>query len=261
MNTVMTMQEAEESIQKLREIFDVVRLLDAEVIENINRKNDTEIQDQNQDHDQCFSFWRKDHPCENCVSLKAYKAKDKRVKMEFIDTALYQVIAKYVEIDGKPYVIEMINCLDDELMLDSEGRDRLLRKLSGYDDKLYIDALTGISNRRYFEDQIKKMKALAGVAMIDLDDFKLYNDTFGHRVGDVVLKTVAKMIRSCIRKSDILIRYGGDEFLLVMPDIAADIFTQKLRQICKRSENRRCQDIPRSGFLSVLAGQCLTEIR
>ena len=56
MNTVMTMQEAEESIQKLREIFDVVRLLDAEVIENINRKNDTEIQDQNQDHDhdQCF---------------------------------------------------------------------------------------------------------------------------------------------------------------------------------------------------------------
>ena len=49
MNTVMTMQEAEESIQKLREIFDVVRLLDAEVIENINRKNDTEIQDQNQD--------------------------------------------------------------------------------------------------------------------------------------------------------------------------------------------------------------------
>ena len=236
MNTVMTMQEAEESIQKLREIFDVVRLLDAEVIENINRKNDTEIQDQNQDHDhdQCFSFWRKDHPCENCVSLKAYKAKDKRVKMEFIDTALYQVIAKYVEIDGKPYVIEMINCLDDELMLDSEGRDRLLRKLSGYDDELYIDALTGISNRRYFENQIKKMKALAGVAMIDLDDFKLYNDTFGHRVGDAVLKTVAKMIRSCIRKSDILIRYGGDEFLLVMPDIAADIFTQKLRQICKK---------------------------
>ena len=102
MNTVMTMQEAEESIQKLREIFDVVRLLDAEVIENINRKNDTEIQNQDHDHDQCFSFWRKDHPCENCVSLKAYKAKDKRVKMEFIDTALYQVIAKYVEIDGKP---------------------------------------------------------------------------------------------------------------------------------------------------------------
>ena len=83
-----------------------------------------------------------------------------------------------LRLTGSPYVIEMINCLDDELMLDSEGRDRLLRKLSGYDDELYIDALTGISNRRYFENQIKKMKALAGVAMIDLDDFKLYNDTF-----------------------------------------------------------------------------------
>ena len=232
MNTEMTMQEAAESIRQLREIFDVVRLLDAKVIENINKKDDAAAQ--KQDSDRCFSFWRKQHPCENCVSLKAYRTRGKQVKMEFIDSALYQVIAKYVEIDGQPYVIEMINCLDDEMMLDSDGRDRLLRKLSGYDDELYIDALTGISNRRYFEDQIKKMKALAGVAMIDLDDFKLYNDTFGHRVGDVVLKTVANLIRSCIRKSDILIRYGGDEFLLVMPDIAQDIFARKLRQICKK---------------------------
>lgn len=153
--------------------------------------------------------------------------------MEFIDSVLYQVVAKYVEIDGKAYVMEMINCLDDDVMLDSEGRDRLLRKLSGYDDELYIDALTGISNRRYFEDQIRKMKASAGVAMIDLDDFKIYNDTFGHRVGDVVLKTAAKVIREGIRKSDIIIRYGGDEFLLVMPDISAEVFAEKLKQIRK----------------------------
>lgn len=232
MNTEMTMQEAEESIRQLREIFDVVRLLDAKVIEKINQKDYTIAQ--KHEPDQCFYFWRKHHPCENCVSIKAYRTKGKQVKMEFIDSALYQVIAKYVRIDGEPYVIEMINCLDDEMMLDSDGRDRLLRKLSGYEDELYIDALTGISNRRYFEDQIKKMKALAGVAMIDLDDFKLYNDTFGHRVGDMVLKTVAKLIRSCIRKSDILIRYGGDEFLLVMPDIAEDIFARKLRQICEK---------------------------
>lgn len=228
MNTVMTMDEAHESMRQMRQVFDVVRLLEAETVQKIN---------ENKKHpegvDPCFAFWRKSHPCENCVSFKALEAKSKKVKMEFIDSVLYQVVAKYVEIDGKAYVMEMINCLDDDVMLDSEGRDRLLRKLSGYDDELYIDALTGISNRRYFEDQIRKMKASAGVAMIDLDDFKIYNDTFGHRVGDVVLKTAAKVIREGIRKSDIIIRYGGDEFLLVMPDISAEVFAEKLKQIRK----------------------------
>lgn len=228
MNTVMTMDEAHESMRQMRQVFDVVRLLEAETVQKIN---------ENKKHpegvDPCFAFWRKSHPCKNCVSFKALEAKSKKVKMEFIDSVLYQVVAKYVEIDGKAYVMEMINCLDDDVMLDSEGRDRLLRKLSGYDDELYIDALTGISNRRYFEDQIRKMKASAGVAMIDLDDFKIYNDTFGHRVGDVVLKTAAKVIREGIRKSDIIIRYGGDEFLLVMPDISAEVFAEKLKQIRK----------------------------
>lgn len=228
MNTVMTMDEAHESMRQMRQVFDVVRLLEAETVQKIN---------ENKKHpegvDPCFAFWRKSHPCENCVSFKALEAKSKKVKMEFIDSVLYQVVAKYVEIDGKAYVMEMINCLDDDVMLDSEGRDRLFRKLSGYDDELYIDALTGISNRRYFEDQIRKMKASAGVAMIDLDDFKIYNDTFGHRVGDVVLKTAAKVIREGIRKSDIIIRYGGDEFLLVMPDISAEVFAEKLKQIRK----------------------------
>ena len=114
----------------------------------------------------------------------------------------------YVEIDGKAYVMEMINCLDDDVMLDSEGRDRLLRKLSGYDDELYIDALTGISNRRYFEDQIRKMKASAGVAMIDLDDFKIYNDTFGHDAGDLALTTVVGIVKANVRRTDMLIRMG-----------------------------------------------------
>ena len=228
MNTVMTMEEAHESMRQMRQVFDVVRLLEAETVQKIN---------ENKKHpegaDPCFAFWRKNHPCENCVSFKALEAKGKKVKMEFIDSVLYQVVAKYVIIDGKAYVMEMINCLDDDVMLDSEGRDRLLRKLSGYDDELYIDALTGISNRRYFEDQIRKLKTSAGIAMIDLDDFKIYNDTFGHRAGDMVLKTVAKVIREGIRKSDIIIRYGGDEFLLVMPDISAEVFSEKLKQIRK----------------------------
>ena len=96
---------------------------------------------------------------------------------------------------------------------------------------MYTDALTGASNRRYFEDKLKKSHVPAGVAMIDLDDFKVYNDTCGHDAGDMVLVTVVDVIRRCIRKSDELVRYGGDEFLLVMPGIQEDDFAHKLRKI------------------------------
>ena len=57
------------------------------------------------------------------------------------------------------------------------------------------------------------MQNPSGVAMIDLDDFKLYNDIYGHDMGDRVLRTVADAINHCIRKTDKLVRYGGDEFI------------------------------------------------
>ena len=70
--------------------------------------------------------------------------------------------------------------------------------------------------------------------MIDLDDFKIYNDTFGHSAGDAVLKTVVKQIRSCVRSTDSIVRYGGDEFLLLIPGIDEDTFVKKLREIRER---------------------------
>ena len=71
----------------------------------------------------------------------------------------------------------------------------------------------------------------AGIAMIDLDDFKIYNDTFGHDAGDLALTTVVGIVKANVRRTDMLIRMGGDEFLLVMPDITDQIFADKLKQI------------------------------
>ena len=89
-------------------------------------------------------------------------------------------------------MIEMINRLDDETLMDSEGRQNLVSKLNSYSEELYRDALTGVFNRRYFEDQIRDASFCCGVAMIDLDDFKLYNDTYGHNAGDMALDTIVK---------------------------------------------------------------------
>lgn len=98
-------------------------------------------------------------------------------------------------------------------------------------EELYRDPLTGAYNRRYYEEVVRKTIGPAGVALLDVDDFKICNDTYGHHAGDMALKTAANAILSRIRKSDLLIRYGGDEFLLVLPGIPGDFLRTKLEQI------------------------------
>ena len=105
---------------------------------------------------------------------------------------------------------------------------------------------------------MKNKKKNAGVALIDLDDFKLHNDTYGHQAGDMALYTVVDIIRKNIRKTDKLIRFGGDEFLLVMPEVTEEVFSQKLQLIQERIYNA---NVP--GYLnlrlSISAGGVLTE--
>lgn len=98
-------------------------------------------------------------------------------------------------------------------------------------EELYRDSLTGAYNRRFYEEVACKATGPAGIALMDVDDFKICNDTYGHYAGDMALKAAAAAIRSCIRDSDLLIRYGGDEFLLVLPGIPSDILQAKLEQI------------------------------
>ena len=118
--------------------------------------------------------------------------------------------------------------------MQAETEEKLQETTESYRAKLYHDVLTGAYNRRYYEDEMKEREWTAGIALVDLDDFKLYNDTYGHNAGDMALRTVADVVRKHTRKSDCLIRFGGDEFLLVMPDIAEDVFNKKLQTIKKR---------------------------
>ena len=118
---------------------------------------------------------------------------------------------------------------------DETARQRAARE-QAFEEKLYRDPLTGIYNRRYYEEVARKTIGPAGVALMDVDDFKICNDTYGHYAGDMALKTVANTIQSCIRKSDLLIRYGGDEFLLVLSGIPGDFLQTKLEQICTAAQ-------------------------
>lgn len=226
--TAMTRQESEVMIKELSKVFDVVRLLDEETLETGNIKDVTDTEGF---PCKCYSFWKKGDNCKNCTSREAFRKKNEQLKLEYLDSNIYQVISKYVEIDGKPYVMELINQMNADAVMDEDGRNELIKQLSGYNRELYTDALTGIYNRRYYEERIRNSNMSAGVAMIDLDDFKIYNDTFGHDAGDLALTTVVGIIKDNVRRTDMLIRMGGDEFLLVMPDIGEQAFADKLNQI------------------------------
>lgn len=203
-SAVLTKKQAEEMLVYLGDLFTEVRLLDIEAVKHLEK---------------------------NSLSLRAFWEKCQKTRLEYIDSRVCQKISRYVEIDGQPYVVEILNVLDVTTESFENAREQLTAKVRGYDEELYLDALTGAYNRRYYENRIRKVRGHAGVAMIDLDDFKLYNDTCGHNAGNLVLNTVVGIIRGCICKTDILIRYGGDEFLLILQDVDEEIFSKKLKQI------------------------------
>lgn len=250
-NVKITRQQAEEEAKMLEKVFDVVRFLEGDFFEQMQDDPHIGVKI---GMCQCYDFWKKNKPCENCTSMKAYAEKKQKTKLEFLDADVFLVISRYLEIDDEACVMELVKHLENDTLIDTDGRDRLVGKLKGYQDKLYIDPVTGVYNRRYFEDEIRNMQNSAGVAMIDLDDFKLYNDIYGHDMGDQVLCIVADVIKNCIRKTDKLIRYGGDEFLLILSDMVRGTLRGKLLQIQEAIENATIPNCSRLKLTASIGG-------
>lgn len=109
--------------------------------------------------------------------------------------------------------ILFVSILFFEILLSQwRRREKKIERLST------TDALTEIYNRRYIGDQLNIVSThLISVIILDLDHFKLINDSYGHEVGDLVLCRVARILESCLRQTDIVGRFGGEEFILLLP--------------------------------------------
>ena len=239
---IMTREEAERKMEVLRQIFPIVRLVRGYAVMDLDGK--TGIMEgldkmETAPPCECFAFWHKNEPCRNCISQRMMEEHGQTSKLEFLGEEMYQVTARYVEIDGEPYVMEMLQKQDSQNFIDEDGCKKLIGSLMKY---VYMDALTGVYNRCYFEDEIKNKTNTAGVAVIDMDYLKVINDTYGHRAGDHALEMMVNVIRQNIRKTDSLIRYGGDEFLLILPEISKESFNEKLKKIQEKIHDTAIAD-------------------
>lgn len=230
----LTMKRLRARMAAFETVFDVVRLLKENDLDERALANSGFIDCDKRCN--CYELWNHNVPCENCVTLRAFNEKRRTSKAEIIDGRAYEVVADYVEVDGKPYVLELIKEIEDSDNL-TGGEENILDRRRVYFEKTYMDVLTGAYNRRYFEDKIKSGGVSAGVAMIDLDDFKIYNDLYGHDTGDRILGTIAAEMKKCLRSTDKLVRYGGDEFLVVMPGVRKEGFETTLHAIMKHVQN------------------------
>lgn len=205
-NVQVTRAQAEEEIGHLSNVFPVVRLLDAQSVE---------------EEESCL-LHGEGCPCMRKVACEVLQSGGQETRMLRMGDSEHRATVRYLEVDGEPHVLLYA------LPVESHEEPSVDPAL------LYIDPLTGVYNRRFYEDKVRRQRMFAGVAIIDLDDFKLVNDALGHHAGDLAITAAARAMKSRVRESDILLRYGGDEFVLVLPNISEEDFARKLESISRQ---------------------------
>lgn len=243
--------QPEALLERLKGIFDIVRLVDPESTKVLSLGKDGRLTEM---PGTCHMVWNKSGRCENCISSKALARKESLNKIEFKDDHAYFVMAKYVEVGGRGCVLEMVSKLSDGRWLDMGGRRMLLDRGSNFDRSAFVDSLTGAYSRQYFECFLAESEQVEGVVMIDVDHFKEVNDRFGHLVGDKALQSVAQSILSNLRQTDVLVRYGGDEFLLLVPHIRPG--EHVIQRVREAAASARVEGYPELELSASVGGVC-----
>ena len=243
--------QPEALLERLKGIFDIVRLVDPESTKVLSLGKDGRLTEM---PGTCHMVWNKSGRCENCISSKALARKESLNKIEFKDDQAYFVMAKYVEVSGRGCVLEMVSKLSDGRWLDMGGRRMLLDRGSNFDRSAFVDSLTGAYSRQYFECFLAESEQVEGVVMIDVDHFKEVNDRFGHLVGDKALQSVAQSILSNLRQTDVLVRYGGDEFLLLVPHIRPG--EHVIQRVREAAASARVEGYPELELSASVGGVC-----
>lgn len=250
--------QARTMVEELKKVFDVVRFVDVETnkIISIDEKNNIHTSPYS-----CYSLWERTGKCQNCTSHKAKASKSSTTKFEYVNNEFYYVISEYMEVDGNPYVLELVSKIKENFEVALYGKTNMSQSIEDLQKKLYTDELTGVYNRRYLEDRMYRDKNICAVAMVDLDYFKNVNDEYGHFVGDVILSETSKVMLESVRSKDTVIRYGGDEFIIMFSEISRNIVEMRLNQIRLNIQNTLLKNtgIEQTCSIGCASGSCAVE--
>ncbi|WP_147635078.1 EAL domain-containing protein [Treponema pectinovorum] len=220
-------QTINSQIKEFKMFFDTVRIISIPCRNVVSFKEDGTLVEVEQN---CCTIWQREKKCTNCTSAKAMAIEGNASKIEILGKNIFFVNSQYARIDGNPYIIELIVKLEGLQFSGYDEKAKFFDKLSAFSDEIYIDSLTKVKNRKYYDEQVSALPFTA-VAFLDMNKFKDINDTFGHREGDRVLHDVALAIKNSVRDSDIVCRYGGDEFVVCFNNISRETLKDRLEDI------------------------------
>ena len=227
-------------LESCRSMFDTVRLVDPEICMQLTDTADGAVMEKSE---HCYDIWNKTQRCEHCISQEVIRTRRAQTKVEAVGDKVFYVHAVCVEVDGTPYALELVSPIRMEDLRGDEDAS-VLNQLLLRNRQVYIDSTTHVYNRRYFDDRLRDLDGEFTLAMLDLDHFKHINDTYGHLAGDAAVSRAAQAIRSAIRTSDELVRYGGDEFLLLFHDMPRNALKKKLESIRAAVESLEFPEYP-----------------
>lgn len=238
-------------LQYLQIPYDLVRYVDPITNKVIHIEKDGKMWES---ETACSDIWNCLEKCSNCISRLSMQTGKRMTKLEVAGEDPYQVVSMYVEIDRKPCCLEMASRIDGDFMPDGYSRDEILSSVRIYKEKVYIDPVTGVYNKRYYVEKLSKMDNAAALMFADIKNFKRINENFGHQAGDDVLRQVAGVLRDVAAGKGDVLRYSGDDFVTVFFKATEEELSEIQKEMCRRVEALRFPELPGVQLKLVTAG-------
>ena len=238
-------------LQYLQISYDLVRYVDPITNKVIHIEKDGKMWES---ETACSDIWNCLEKCSNCISRLSMQTRKRMTKLEVAGDDPYQVVSMYVEIDGKPCCLEMASRIDGDFMPDGYSKDEILSSVRIHKEKVYIDPVTGVYNKRYYVEKLSKMDNAAALMFADIKNFKRINENFGHQAGDDVLRQVAGVLRDVAAGKGDVLRYSGDDFVTVFFKVTEEELSEIQKEMCRRVEALRFPELPGVQLKLVTAG-------
>ena len=238
-------------LQYLQISYDLVRYVDPTTNKVIHIEKDGKMWES---ETSCSDIWNCLEKCSNCISRLSMQTRKRMTKLEVAGDDPYQVVSMYVEIDGKPCCLEMASRIDGDFMPDGYSREEILSSVRIHKEKIYIDPVTGVYNKRYYVEKLSKMDNAAALMFADIKNFKRINENFGHQAGDDVLRRVAGVLRDAAAGRGDVLRYSGDDFVTVFVKATEEELSEIQKEMCGRVAALRFPELPGVQLKLVTAG-------